>query len=212
MADKKFNLEDYETVETRLARFHEDYPTARVTTEMVEYSDERVVFKAFLYKDYEDEKPTATGFAEETRGEGYINKTSHLENCETSAIGRALANAGYAPKGARPSREEMQKVANSQKASGSGQPEKQTTSQGDSNGFPDESKSVKQALAHLHNVLRKQGHKNSDKQQIDLALALGIHTLGVLSEKKIDNLRRLVEKDGMEKTLTTIEANRSKGE
>jgi arylamine N-acetyltransferase len=34
-----------------------------------------------------------------------------LENCETSAIGRALANAGYAPKGKRPSREEMSKVA-----------------------------------------------------------------------------------------------------
>jgi hypothetical protein len=49
--------------------------------------------------------------AEETvQGRG-VNATSALENCETSAIGRALANAGYAAKGKRASREEMQKVA-----------------------------------------------------------------------------------------------------
>jgi hypothetical protein len=56
-------------------------------------------------------RPWTTGLAEETvQGRG-VNATSALENCETSAIGRALANAGYATKGKRASREEMSKVA-----------------------------------------------------------------------------------------------------
>ncbi len=109
----KFNLQEYEPVEERLERFHKDYKEGRVITEMVEYSDERVVFKAELYRNFEENKPWATGYAEETRGQGgLVNTTAHLENCETSAIGRALANAGYAPKGKRPSREEMLKVRN----------------------------------------------------------------------------------------------------
>lgn len=107
----KFDLSQYETVSDRLARFHKDHPTARVITDMEHYDEQRVVFRADLYKNYEDEKPTATGYAEETRNEGgMVNSTSHLENCETSAIGRALANAGYAPTDKRPSREEMAKV------------------------------------------------------------------------------------------------------
>lgn len=114
-----FNLADYETVEERLAKFHADYPTARVETEMAHYSEDRVVFKATVFKNYEDEKSSATGYAEETRGKGgMVNSTSHLENCETSALGRALANLGYAPKGARPSREEMEKVQRLSSSSG----------------------------------------------------------------------------------------------
>jgi hypothetical protein len=53
-----------------------------------------------------------TGYAEEVRGAGNVNRTSHVENCETSAIGRALANCGMAGSDMtkRPSREEMSKV------------------------------------------------------------------------------------------------------
>jgi hypothetical protein len=56
----------------------------------------------------------ATGYAEEVRGAGNVNRTSHVENCETSAVGRALANAGMAGTDVnkRPSREEMSKVQN----------------------------------------------------------------------------------------------------
>jgi hypothetical protein len=56
----------------------------------------------------------ATGYAEEVRGAGNVNRTSHVENCETSAVGRALANAGMAGTDVnkRPSREEMAKVQN----------------------------------------------------------------------------------------------------
>ena len=70
----------------------------------------RYIVKAYLFKDASDGVAWATGYAEETVTSRGVNQTSALENCETSAIGRALANAGYAPKGKRPSREEMSKV------------------------------------------------------------------------------------------------------
>ena len=106
-----FNLDNYETVEDRLVRFWNDHPNGRIFTEMVHYDDNKVVFKTSIYFDAADEFPKATGFAEEVRGASPVNKTSHLENAETSSTGRGLANCGYAPKGARPSREEMEKVA-----------------------------------------------------------------------------------------------------
>jgi hypothetical protein len=111
-----FNLADYEPVEKRLGyktdakSFWEDYPSGRIETDLVICEKERYVFKAYLFKDIKDDIAFATGHAEETVSSRGVNQTSALENCETSAIGRALANAGYAPKGKRPSREEMTKV------------------------------------------------------------------------------------------------------
>lgn len=107
-----FNLDDYEPVEERLARFWNDHPNGRVYTELVNgsHAGESVVIIASVYKDKADLYPDATGHAQETPGSNPVNKTSWIENCETSAIGRALANMGYAPKGQRPSREEMQKT------------------------------------------------------------------------------------------------------
>lgn len=111
-----FNLDNYETVASRLDRWLTKYesaevviPRTRVETELVHYSDNRCVFKASIYV---DNILISTGWAEETRGEGMVNKTSHLENAESSAVGRALANAGLAGSdpSKRPSREEMQKV------------------------------------------------------------------------------------------------------
>jgi hypothetical protein len=111
-----FNLENYETVASRLDRWLVKYelpeavvPRTRVETELVHYTDNRCVFKASIYI---DNILVSTGWAEETRGEGMVNKTSHVENCESSAVGRALANAGLAGSdpSKRPSREEMEKV------------------------------------------------------------------------------------------------------
>lgn len=105
-----FNLEDYETVEERLVKFWADHPSGRVWTKALELSASRFVIYAEVYFDAADPHPKATGHAEETvQGRG-VNATSALENGETSAIGRALANCGYATKGKRPSREEMSKV------------------------------------------------------------------------------------------------------
>jgi hypothetical protein len=105
-----FNLADYEPVEVRLEKFIKDYPSFRIATELEVVEATRYIVKAYLYKDSADVVAWATGYAEETVTSRGVNQTSALENCETSAIGRALANAGYAPKGKRPSREEMSKV------------------------------------------------------------------------------------------------------
>lgn len=106
-----FNLADYEPVEVRLEKFINDHKNFRISTELEVVEKDRYIVKAYLFKDASDSVAWATGYAEETVTQRGVNQTSALENCETSAIGRALANAGYAPKGKRPSREEMTKVA-----------------------------------------------------------------------------------------------------
>jgi hypothetical protein len=106
-----FNLDNYETVESRLEKFIADFPDFRIATELESFQNDRFIVKAYLYRTYEDSVAYATGYAEEKISDRGVNSTSALENCETSAIGRALAAAGYAAKGKRPSREEMAKVA-----------------------------------------------------------------------------------------------------
>lgn len=105
-----FNLDDYETVEERLVKYWKDNPEGRIITRLLESTPSRFIVEACIFRT--QESPIwSTGLAEETvQGRG-VNATSALENCETSAIGRALANAGYATKGKRASREEMSKVA-----------------------------------------------------------------------------------------------------
>ena len=106
-----FNLADYETVEDRLAKFWEKYPDGRISTEIIEALPQRFIVKAYLYRTEVDAHAWTTGLAFELVTDRGVNSTSALENCETSAIGRALANAGFATKGKRASREEMTKVA-----------------------------------------------------------------------------------------------------
>lgn len=111
-----FNLNDYETVESRIKRFYGDHPDGRIITKnRTTIADRTVstwVVEAIVYltdADQERKLPKATGFAFEIDGTGMANKTSALENAETSAIGRALANAGYSGN-KRTTREEMAKV------------------------------------------------------------------------------------------------------
>jgi hypothetical protein len=105
-----FNLDDYEPVEARLEKFWKEHEDGRIETELLEASKDRFIVMARLYRTEADAKCWTTGIAEETVAQRGVNQTSALENCETSAIGRALANAGYATKGKRPSLQEMQKV------------------------------------------------------------------------------------------------------
>lgn len=108
-----FDLQGYEPVADRLSRFWADNPNGRVVTELLssieQLSSDGVLIRASVWRDASDERPTATGYAHEHVSARGVNATSAVENCETSAVGRALANLNYAPKGAaaRPSREEM---------------------------------------------------------------------------------------------------------
>jgi len=110
-----FDLADYETVEERLIKFWKDYPDGRIETELIEASATRFIVKAAIYRTEADAKPWTTGLAFEMVTDRGVNATSALENGETSSIGRALASAGYATKGKRPSREEMTKAASAPK-------------------------------------------------------------------------------------------------
>jgi hypothetical protein len=110
----KFNIDNYELVEDRLKKFWKDNPNARINTDVVGNSDDgtMVIVKAELFINKEDTQPIATGLAQETKGlGGFANNEAWLENCESSAIGRALANWKYqGSKKPRPTQEEMKKV------------------------------------------------------------------------------------------------------
>ena len=112
----RFNLEDYETVEERIKKFYEANPDGRIITQNLTSVEDRsvstwvVMASVFLTAgDQANNLPKATGFAFEIDGGLGANKTAALENAETSAIGRALANAGLSGN-RRTTREEMEKV------------------------------------------------------------------------------------------------------
>jgi hypothetical protein len=111
-----FNPADYETVAERISRFYKDHPDGRIVTKNITQAHDRAistwVVQSWVYLSSEDQArglPKATGLAFEIDGAGMANKTSALENAETSSIGRSLANAGYSGD-KRVTREEMNKV------------------------------------------------------------------------------------------------------
>jgi len=89
----KIHGKEYKTVAERVNEIHEQkLDKLSIETELVSWIDYVVVFKAIITTP----QGVFTGHAYEDEGKGQINSTSALENCETSAIGRALASAGYA--------------------------------------------------------------------------------------------------------------------
>ena len=109
-SDSFFNPEQYATVAERVELFYSRYPQGRINTELVSRADGTITFKAVVYRDPSDNTPAATGWASEREGDSDINTVACLENTETSAVGRALANLGFVASARRPSREEMEKV------------------------------------------------------------------------------------------------------
>ena len=84
---------DYAEVNQRIKAFRMVYPQGSLLTEMLSNENGVCIFKASVYTD--DGKLLATGNAYEKEGSTFINKTSYIENCETSALGRALGIAGF---------------------------------------------------------------------------------------------------------------------
>lgn len=105
-----FNLEEYTTVAERIKLFREMYPMGRILTYLIHEDANRVVFKAELYRDDEDEYPFSTGYAREITSERGVNRDFALENCETSSIGIAAKNADIGTEKKSISREEAAKV------------------------------------------------------------------------------------------------------
>jgi hypothetical protein len=107
-----FNLLEYQTVQERIDLFWSRFPNGRLYTELVSFTPDQVVFKAECYANKDDVYPLAVDYAEERLGSSPVNKTSFLENCSTSALGRCISLLGneFSPKGKRPSQQEMSKV------------------------------------------------------------------------------------------------------
>jgi len=105
-----FNLAEYATVAERLVEFWKDCPRGRIMTFMEVDDGTRVLMRGELYADIGDPVPTTTAWAEEVRGSSMVNKTSAVENCETSLCGRLLANYMYQGAKNRASLEEIVKV------------------------------------------------------------------------------------------------------
>lgn len=104
-------IQDYITVAERIEKFYERYPEGRIITNIIEHDPERgfILMRADVYRNADDTLPAATGHAYELKSEGYVQRTSYIEVGETSAVGRALAMAGFEVRRGIASREEMMK-------------------------------------------------------------------------------------------------------
>lgn len=109
--DAQFDPAEYAPVADRIALFWRQHPSGRILTELVSRTESEVVFRALVFRSAEEREPAATGWAAEREGDGAVNTVACLENTETSAIGRALANLGFTAARQRPSAEEMAKAA-----------------------------------------------------------------------------------------------------
>ena len=107
-----FDLSQYQTVQERIDLFWELHPNGRFNLEIVSMTPEQVIIKSEVWTDISEEKPRAVDFAEERFGSSPVNKSSFIENCATSSLGRAISQLGGAPspKGKKASAEEMAKV------------------------------------------------------------------------------------------------------
>lgn len=97
---------DYVEVNQRIKAFRQVYPTGTISTDIVSLENGVVMMKTTVLDD--NGKTLATGLAYEKESSSFINKTSFIENCETSAIGRALGFCGFGVDSSVASAEEVE--------------------------------------------------------------------------------------------------------
>tara|TARA_R100000664_G_C2699448_1_gene100361 strand:+ start:54 stop:503 length:450 start_codon:yes stop_codon:yes gene_type:complete len=94
LAGENIHGKDYKTVAVRVKVFREHFPNFALRTSILEKTDDHVAMIAQVFTPFD--RLLATGHAVEDKHTNFVNETSMIENCETSAIGRALANFGLA--------------------------------------------------------------------------------------------------------------------
>lgn len=101
----------YAPVNERVLAFRKCFPTGSITTEIIESTENSVTMKSIVMV---DEKIIGTGYASEVK-RGLVNSTSMIENCETSAVGRALGMCGFGVDSGIASQEEVEKAKDAEK-------------------------------------------------------------------------------------------------
>ena len=104
---------DYAEVNQRIKAFRMCYPNGTITTEIINLENGVVTMKAIVSN--EEGVVIGTGFAQEKENSTFINKTSYIENCETSAVGRALGMCGFGIDTSVASYEEVMNAMENQK-------------------------------------------------------------------------------------------------
>ena len=112
MKSKKIGNNDYVMVFERIKEFRANFPGWSLETEIVSQTDKEIIIKTYV-KD-ESGKIHSTGIAKEVQGDSKVNITSHVENCETSSIGRALGIFGIGIDSSLASAEEVVNAINEQ--------------------------------------------------------------------------------------------------
>jgi len=103
---------DYKLIVQRVKEFREAHPDWGMHSEVIHHDSERVIVKVWVTDP--DNRVRGTGLAEEDRSASRINETSAMENCETSAFGRALASIGFGGDVAYASADEVVNAINTQ--------------------------------------------------------------------------------------------------